>query len=243
MSSKGHTGFIRRKRRFSVKALILIVLIHLGLFYGLVRGLAPDLTASVESSVLAAFSLPLPSPEPVPPPELPDNVAQGAAGDPGREAVPAPVSAPAPEIVLREDVRVPRAASTGAADRSGAADDGEGTGAAGSGDGTGSGNQGSGRGAGLVTRPVHISGEINNARDYPVPAGGRAARRGTEVIVKVIVGVDGRARDCTIYRPSPDPEADRLTCELVQKRLRFRPASDAAGNPVAAPFYWRQSWF
>ena len=61
--------------------------------------------------------------------------------------------------------------------------------------------------------------------------------------MRVIVGVDGRASNCTIYRPSPDPEADRLTCRLVVERLRFRPATDAAGNPVPAPFYWRQRWF
>jgi len=88
-----------------------------------------------------------------------------------------------------------------------------------------------------------VSGSIDNARDFPVPPGGRAARAGTEVIVKVIVGTDGRARDCSIYRASPDPEADRITCRLVEERLGFRPARDAAGNPVPAPFYWRQRWF
>jgi len=30
---------------------------------------------------------------------------------------------------------------------------------------------------------------------------------------------------------------------LVVERLRFRPATDAAGNPVPAPFYWQQRWF
>jgi protein TonB len=63
------------------------------------------------------------------------------------------------------------------------------------------------------------------------------------VIVRVIVGTDGRARDCAIVRASPDPEADRLTCRLVEGRLGFRPAMDASGNPVAAAFYWRQQWF
>ena len=94
-----------------------------------------------------------------------------------------------------------------------------------------------------MTKPVHVSGSIDDARDYPVPAGGRAARRGSEVIVRVTVGTDGRASDCSVYRASPDAEADRITCRLVVERLRFRPATDAAGNPVAAPFYWRQRWF
>ena len=94
-----------------------------------------------------------------------------------------------------------------------------------------------------ATKPVHISGSIDNARDYPVPPGGRGARQGAEGIVRVTVGPDGRARGCMVYRPSPDAEADRITCQLVESRLGFRPAMDGEGNPVAAPFYWRQRWF
>lgn len=221
--------------------LFAIAVLHLGVLYALMRALAPDFTATVEREVVAAFQLE--APPPPPPPAAPDAAEQGAAGDPGREASARPVAAPSPRQVLRDDTPPPRAASTGAANRSGAAEAGDGTGAAGSGDGTGSGAGGSGRGGGLAAKPEHISGEINNARDYPVPPGGRAARRGTEVIVRVIVGVDGRARDCRVYRASPDPEADRLTCQLVEARLGFRPARDMAGNPVAAPFFWRQRWF
>lgn len=138
---------------------------------------------------------------------------------------------------------MPRASSTGSANTSGARDAGDGTGASGSGLGTGSGREGGGMGGVAVTKPVHISGGINSARDYPIPEGGRNARKGSEVIVRMIVGIDGLARNCTIYRPSPFPDADRITCELVEQRLRFRPAQDARGNPVAAPFYWRQRWF
>ena len=101
----------------------------------------------------------------------------------------------------------------------------------------------SGRGGIAVSKPVHISGSIDNARDFPVPPGGRSARRGTQVIVRVIVGTDGRARDCSVFRASPDAQADSLTCQLVTTRLGFRPATDANGNPVAAAFFWRQQWF
>ena len=142
-----------------------------------------------------------------------------------------------------QNTPLPQAASTGDAAASGAQSEGDGTGAAGEGLGTGSGLSGAGRGGVAVTKPEHISGQINNARDYDIPTAGREARRGTEVIVRVIVGIDGRARNCTIYRPSPDAEADQRTCELVEDRLGFRPAQDANGNPVAAPFYWRQRWF
>jgi periplasmic protein TonB len=242
MNNSGATRFSQSRRPLSLPLLIAVAMLHVAVLYGLAHALAPDFTASVERGVVAAFTLEAPPPEP-PAVREPDLADEGAAGDPGREAVPREVVAP-PPVVIVQHAPAPRAASTGTANRSGAAETGEGTGAAGSGDGTGSGQAGSGQGGGiLATRPVHISGEINNARDYPVPPGGRQSRSGTEVIVRVIVGVDGRARNCSIYRPSPDPEADSLTCQLVEQRLGFRPATDAQGKAVAAPFYWRQRWF
>ncbi|WP_427967578.1 hypothetical protein [Altererythrobacter sp.] len=238
MSVEG--GFIRQRRKRRPGLVLLIVLLHLAALYGLARAFAPDMTASVQRTVVSAFTVTVTAPEedtPVTEPE-PD---EGAQGDPGKKATPKPVTAP--EVPNRQDTPMPRASSTGAANTSGAREEGAGTGADGSGLGTGSGLEGGGTGGVAVTRPVHISGSINNARDYPVPPGGRKARRGTQVIVRVIVGVNGRASNCTIYRASPDPEADRITCQLVVERLGFKPAQDANGNPVAAPFYWRQRWF
>ncbi len=235
-------GFQHRRQRPSLPLLAGIVVLHVLALYGLARGLAPDLTASVEKQVVSAFTVTVTSPPP-PPPENQPEPDEGAQGDPGKDAVPQPVTQPPPPRDLKQETPRPRASSTGTATRSGAAEAGDGTGAAGTGLGTGSGNSGGGRGGVAVTKPVHISGSIDNARDFPVPPGGREARRGTEVIVRVTVGVDGRARGCTIYRPSPDPEADRITCQLVETRLGFRPATDSAGNPVLAPFYWRQRWF
>ncbi len=232
----------RLRRRPSWPLLVLIVLFHIAVFYGLARAFAPDFTTSVERNVVSAFTVTITAPPEPPPPENRPEPDEGAQGAPGKEAVPQPVTAPTLKIERSPEPR-PQASSTGTANRSGAREAGEGTGAAGSGLGTGSGNRGGGQGGIAVTKPVHISGAINNARDYPIPEGGRSARRGTEVIVRVVVGVDGRARQCSIYRPSPDPEADRITCQLVEERLGFRPAQDANGNPVAAPFYWRQRWF
>lgn len=234
-------GFRGREKRLSWPLVCVIAALHCAALYGLALALAPDFTAGVERQVVSAFSVATPPP---PPPENPSEPDKGVQGAPGREAVAQPVAAPSARVRIKPDPPRPRAAATGTASESGAASAGEGTGAAGSGLGTGSGNSGSGRGSGsAVTKPVHISGRIDNARDFPVPPGGREARRGTQVIVRVIIGTDGRARDCTIYRPSPDPEADRITCQLVEARLGFRPATDAEGRPVAAPFYWRQQWF
>ena len=233
--------FSSTRRRPSVPVIILIVLLHVLAFYGLMKALAPDFTGQVEDTVLSAVTVTVTTP---PPPPEPDQEDEGAQGDPGAKATPKPTTAPSPKIAVRKDQPQPKATSTGNENRSGANDSGDGTGARGSGDGTGGGRGGDGRGSGVaVTKPVHISGGIDNARDYPTPPGGRNARRGTEVIVKVTVGVNGRASNCSIYRASPDPEADRITCQLVVQRLGFRPATNAAGEPVPAPFYWRQQWF
>jgi len=192
---------------------------HLVFFYFLARALAPEMTQSVEESVLATIDVTITAP-----PEEEEEV---------------PITEPEPD----EGAQGERASSTGVANNSGARESGDGTGAEGQGLGTGSGRQGGGQGGIAVTKPQHISGAINNARDYPIPEGGRSARRGTEVIVRVIVGVNGRASNCSVYRASPDTEADRITCQLVVDRLGFKPAQDANGDPVAAPFYWRQRWF
>lgn len=241
--AKRNVRYGSRKKRIRWPLVLGLATLHLAALYGLARVFAPEMTASVEEQMTSAIMVTITTAEPDPPPPVSEpDPDEGAQGDPGKDAVPQPVTAPPPKVTPPDPQPVPQASSTGDASRSGARDRGEGTGAAGRGLGTGSGQRGGGQGN-AVTKPVHISGGINNARDYPVPSGGREARRGTEVIVRVVVGVEGRASQCSIYRASPDPQADAITCQLVVERLRFRPATDRAGNPVPAPYYWRQRWF
>ncbi|WP_341713900.1 TonB family protein [Erythrobacter sp.] len=233
------TRYAAQKKRPNPWVIALIVLIHIGIFYGLIRSFAPGPMAQLERSVVSAFTVTVSAP----PEEPEDAEPDGAQGDPGQEAVARPVTAPSPKQRVREDLPAPRAASTGAADSSGATDAGAGTGAAGSGIGTGSGDGGGGRGGGAATKPEIISGVLNSSRDFPIPPGGREARIGTSVIVRVIVQPDGRATNCSVYRASPFPETDQATCQLVMERLRFRPATNRAGEAVAAPFYYQQRFF
>lgn len=242
MNAGGGPGFIGARRRPRWWLIALIVLAHLLAFYGLVRAFAPDTVAAVERSVLSTITVTITAPPP-PPPAAEPKPDEGAAGDPGKRAVPRPVTAPTPKIPVRQDRPAPRASSTGTANSSGAQDSGAGTGAAGSGTGTGSGRGGGGQGGVAVTKPVKIAGEINSAADFPVPPGGRQARFGTSVTVHMTVGVDGRASGCRVVRASPDAEADAIVCRLAEQRFRFRPATDAAGNPVPAAYGWRQEWF
>jgi periplasmic protein TonB len=234
------TRYAQTKKRLNPWVIALIALIHLGLFYLLVRALAPTAVAGVERSVVSAFTVTVSAPEEEPEPTQPEP--EGAQADPGREAVPDAVTAPEPERRMREDPPAPRASSTGTADTAGATDQGQGTGRSGSGEGTGSGEGGGGQGGGAATKPV-LTRAITDASAFPVPPGGRQARIGQSVIVRLSVSPQGRATRCSIYRPSPFPETDAAVCRLALDQLRFEPARDASGNAVAATFYYQQRFF
>ncbi|WP_245892858.1 TonB family protein [Novosphingobium guangzhouense] len=88
---------------------------------------------------------------------------------------------------------------------------------------------------------MKIAGDINSARDYP--RAGRDLRVGASVTIDLTVGRDGRVTSCRVIQPSPDPQADRITCDLATRRFRFRPATDSGGNQVEALYRWRQRWF
>ncbi|MEP2546761.1 MAG: TonB family protein, partial [Qipengyuania citrea] len=101
---------------------------------------------------------------------------------------------------------------------------------------------GGGQGGGAATKPQLVRA-ITDASAFPVPPGGRTARIGQSVIVRLSVSAQGRATRCSIYRPSPFPETDATVCRLALEQLRFEPARDRAGNPVAAEFYYQQRFF
>ena len=226
-------------RRMKLGVVVLVAGLHVLAVLALVRAFAPDFTAMVAHEVVAAFTVevssPPPSPAPAPEPREPEQ--SGKAAPPGKKAVPKEVAAPKPEIRISE-IKAPEVAATGDDVTSGARDQGEGTGASGQGLGTGAGGSGQGAGGGQA---VKIAGEINSARDYPRES--RDLRIGDYVIVVLRVGTDGRVKTCRVHRPSRDPEANRITCQLAIERFRFRPATDANGNPVESDFGWKQRWF
>ena len=221
--------------------LALVALLHLAALAGLVRVFAPDFTTTAieKATSLVTVTITAP-PEPEPSPDPSPEGDGGTTGEEGREATPREVAAP--EAPLPRARPAPRASSSGAQDSSGAGEQGPGPGAGGGGEGTGSGGAGDGQGS--KARPLELtSGAIDNARDYPIPPGGRQVRRGHDVVIELTVDPDGRVRNCHITDPSPDPEADAITCRLASDRFVFRPRLNAAGEPVSGLFRWRQRWF
>lgn len=209
----------------------------------LIQAFAPNFAAKAVDTVISTFSVtvytpPLPPPPP-PPRATPDQA--GKSGDAGKKAIAKPTTAKA--AVPVKQVPSPVATNTGSADSSGAVKQGSGTGAGGPGNGTGSGAGGNGTGGGAAAKAVHISGQINKASDFPLPPGGREARIGKSVILALTVSPAGRATACRIYKPSGFAETDQVACRLAMDRLRFKPATNGAGQPVTSTFYWQQKFF
>ena len=94
----------------------------------------------------------------------------------------------------------------------------------------------------MASKPVLIR-SITDASAFPIPPGGRQARVGESVIVRLLVSTQGRVTSCSIYRASPFPETDATVCELAYEQIRFEPARDSNGDPVAAVFYYQQRFF
>ncbi|MDE1467551.1 hypothetical protein [Aurantiacibacter sp. D1-12] len=232
------SGFLAKRKKLDWKLVVLIVLFHLLVLYGLARALVPEFTANVIEQATSMVTVTVRTVEPEAEPSIsPPSTDEGAAGDEGREAIAREVVAP--EQPIPRPTPAPRASSTGTANASGARQEGEGTGAGGNGDGTGSGRRGSGSGGAVAVRPSVRSGELNESRDFPIPEGGRSTRFGRSVTVQFIVTVDGRARNCTVASTGVDAETTARVCPLVVERIRFNPATTSDGTPVEARYGYR----
>lgn len=218
----------------------LAVAFHLIVLWGVIHGFGgvPALTPLIDDAfTTGTFDVPLDPPKPTPTPTTPEPA--GAAAEEGRKSVAKATVAKA--SVPAKKVPAPPVTSTGNDVRSGAAAQGQGTGGGGEGAGTGSGASGNGSGGGLARKAEKIAGDIRSTRDYP--AASQEQRIGKRVVIVLNVGADGRVTGCKVWRASGVPEADAVTCRLATERFRFRPATDAAGNPVASTYGWEQRWF
>ena len=70
--------------------------------------------------------------------------------------------------------------------------------------------------------------------DYPDTALLRG--RGSVIQFRLMVDETGKVTGCHLQRATAETEFQRITCERITARARFRPALDAAGRPVASYF-------
>lgn len=73
-------------------------------------------------------------------------------------------------------------------------------------------------------------GNTIGEEDYP----SASLRAGEEGIVRVrfVIGTDGRVSECAVVESSGHPRLDQRSCEIIQRRWRFEPATED-GKPVA----------
>ena len=226
-----YTGHSNRPDR--VKAITAVALVHAALATVILTGLNVEtVRRAVETMTTIAVVEPQPPPEPPPPPERQDQ-ARDEAGAPGKKAEPTPVGAPPSLIPTPSPSPAAPVAGQGSATAAGAAAAGSGTGAGGNGTGRGGG------GAGFT--PARRISKIPD-REYR-----RLAATGIQsgsVGVTIKVNTDGSASNCRIARSSGDRSIDALRCQLTIRHVRFEPARDPSGRPIAqdvtfVPNWWR----
>ena len=120
---------------------------------------------------------------------------------------------------------------------------GPGTGAGGVGTGTGSGAGGNGSGGGGdngVAYPPHLITSDLRGRDFS-PELLDAWPRGAQIFLRLRIDPQGYVSECAVDRGTGVRAIDSMICNLAHERLRFRPALNRFGQPVAGWVGYRQT--
>jgi periplasmic protein TonB len=215
------------------KAIVAVVAVHAALAAVILSGLKVQIvTRAVDQ--LTTFNLRQPPP---PPPVRPRPVARTqlpkrAEGAPAKIADATQVVAPPAMSPVPSPVAAAPLAGAGSAPNPGASAVGAGTGSSGNGFGQG----GNGPGAYLPARKLT---KIPDSQYRRLAASGIASG---SVAVTIRVNADGSVSNCKVVRSSGSPYADSLMCDLTLRYVRFSPARDPSGRPVAQQVTWVPTW-
>ncbi|HYI43219.1 MAG TPA: energy transducer TonB [Sphingomicrobium sp.] len=223
-------------------AIIAVAAVHAALFFVFLNISGAIVVPGTEEA-LRVFDITEPLAPPPPPPPPPPAQKQDRANEPEGGSAPniesqaTPVVVPQPRVLLPvpPKIAVSETPAQGTAPTQGAAPvPGPGTGSGGSGTGTGTGS-GSGSGAGgrggYVVPPRLVTPDLRG-RDFP-QALLRAWPRGRPLFARVRVAADGTVLQCSVDRGTGNPAIDSQVCATVRARLRYSPARNASGQPVA----------
>jgi len=218
------------------KAIVAVIAVHAALAVIIVSGLNVRFVSHAVERLSTFDVLDPPPPRPVPPPP-PHPKAQRAKkpeGAPAKKAEASPIVAPEPKLPVQSPVRAAKIAGTGSASSSGAGVSGNGTGAGGAGNGSGGGGDYS-----RFTPARRISRIPNREYDRLAATGIASGRVG----VTIKVNPDGRPSNCRVARSSGDRSIDALMCQLTVTYVRFDPARDPNGRPVAQDVTFFPNWW
>ncbi|HEU0097290.1 MAG TPA: energy transducer TonB [Allosphingosinicella sp.] len=246
---------IEEENRDRLRSAVGVGLLHALIGYVLLTGLGYGPPALIHEG-LKIFTVDEEPPPPPAEPARPDvekktrkakpKDAEGAASPANLRNTPTEIVSPKPEIPIPVPPPIPSApaAGQGSAMAAGAAPvPGPGTGRGGVGSGLGSGRFGNGTGGGggggRGSRARWLSGSIDGS-DYPDSA--YRARVGGTVHLRFTVAPSGRVSDCAVTRSSGSRELDAVTCRLIVRRFRYRPARNAEGVPIASTVVGEHVW-
>lgn len=218
------------------RAIAAVVAVHVALAFVILSGLNVRMVSrAVEQMTTIRIRQAVPPPKVEQPrPALRPRQAKKPEGRPAPKAEASPVVAP---VTKRVPTPVPaaRTAGTGNASASGAALAGNGSGAGGTGNGSGGG------GYADYSRftPARLVENIPNFEyrqlaSTDIPSG--------LVGVVILVNANGTVSNCRIARSSGDPAIDSLVCQLTLRYVRFDPARDPYGRPVAQDITYFPNW-
>lgn len=243
------------RNRDRIKAAVGVAVIHAALGYALLIGLGFSGVADVVEAVQVFDVLPEPPPPPIAEPARPkaktekarEKNPEGAASPKNLKDTPTPVVVPPPAIpmpVVSQVVVAPIAAEGNRASAGASDVPGPGTGSGGQGTGFGSGNSGDGTGGGggggtYARGPRQIAGEIY---DQDKPRGASEIGYGGTVHLRFVVAPTGRVSRCDVTRSSGRTDLDEVTCRLIKRRFRYRPARDDEGAAIAAVITGTHEW-
>jgi protein TonB len=232
-------------------AIAAVVAIHAALLFAFLH-LSGKIDLTDPQEALQVFNVgSKPPPPPPPPPPRQDQLPrpkekEGGAAPKNLKNEATPVVAPKPRIETPtvQQIAASETPRRGTAPMQGASDvPGPGTGAGGVGNGTGSGSGGNGPGGGGgdggIAEPPHLATPVLRGRDFPSDVLD-SWPRGATVFMRLRVDQSGYVSECTVDRGTGLPYIDNALCNLAHDRLRFRPALNRRGQPVAGWFGYAQ---
>ena len=236
-------------RRDQGGAIIAVTAIHAALLFAFLN-LSGKMPEAAEESVMRLFNidqLKPPPPPPPPPAQAQQKVKEKEGGSAPKNirSEATPVVAPKPRIETPPVLRIAASETPrqGTSPTQGASNvPGPGTGAGGTGNGTGAGGSGNGPGGGGdggVAEPPHLATPVLTGRDIPRDLLDQWPR-GIPVFLRLRVNPQGYVSECNVLRGTGNPAIDNAMCNIAHDRLRFRPALNRMGQPVAGWFGYAQ---
>ena len=219
------------------KAIAAVLVVHAVIAFIIVSGLNVQMA---RRAIERLTTITISEPPPPPPPQLPPKPAakpqamkkpEGAAA---KKANPTPVVAPEPKLPVPSPIPAAKVAGTGSSSASGTTATGNGTGAGGAGNGPGGGGDFSGY------TPARRVSRIPDREYRSLAATGL---RSGNVGVTIRVNPDGSVSNCRVARSSGNGSADALMCQLTMRYIRFDPARDREGRPVAQDVTFFPNWW